>query len=56
MRSVNGGFSKALSAGNISNAALVAAIVIGGSVTPPPARASADVSINGRYNATSLGN
>ena len=56
MRSVNDGFSKALSAVNIRSAALVAAIVIGGSVTPPPAGASADVSINGRYNATSLGN
>jgi hypothetical protein len=56
MRSVNGSFSKALSAGNICSAALLAAIVIGGSVTPPPSRASADVSINGRYNATSLGN
>ncbi len=55
MRSVSGGFSKALSAVNISNAVLGAAIVIGGSVAPPPARASADVSINGRYNATSLG-
>ncbi len=41
--------------GNIRSAALVAAIVIGVSATPPPAGASADISINGRYNATSLG-
>jgi hypothetical protein len=53
----SGGYSKALSAASIRNATLVAAIVIGGSVTPPPARAAmGDVAINGRYTATSLGN
>jgi hypothetical protein len=56
MRSMNGSFSKALSAVNTRNAALVAVIAISASVTPPPAQASADISINGRYNATSLGN
>ncbi len=40
--------------GNISKAALVAAIVIGGSVAPPPARASADISVNGRYKESRL--
>lgn len=35
---------------------LVAVMVIGGSVSPPPVRASSDLAINGRYNATSLGN
>ena len=53
----SGGFSKALSAAIIGNATLAAAIVIGGSVTPPPARAVIDdIAINGRYTATSLGN
>jgi hypothetical protein len=56
MCSMNGGFSKALSAGNIRNITLVAVIVIGASITPSPARASADISINGRFTATSLGN
>src|ERR1700748_2809659 len=56
MCSMTGGFSKALSAGNIRNTTLVAVIVIGTSITPSPARASADISINGRFTATSLGN
>jgi hypothetical protein len=52
----SGGFSNTMSLSQIRNAVLVAAIVVGGSVTPLPARASADISINGRYDATSLGN
>jgi hypothetical protein len=59
MRSMNhsGRFSKGLSLGSIRNATLVAAIVVGGSITMPPVRASSDdIAINGRYNSTSLGN
>jgi hypothetical protein len=49
-------FSKALSAGSIGKAMLAAVLVISGSTTLPSARATVDIAINGRYNATSLGN
>jgi hypothetical protein len=53
----SGGFSKALSAASIRNATLVAAIMVAGLGITPPAQATlGDIAINGRYNATSLGN
>ncbi|GFG66791.1 hypothetical protein MKUB_42810 [Mycobacterium kubicae] len=47
--------SKAKSATRFTHVAL-ACIAMGALAAAPPARASADISLNGRYDATSLGN
>jgi hypothetical protein len=49
-------FAKGALAGRIAGATLMGAITIGGLAVAPTARASADIEISGRYNATSLGN
>ncbi|WP_253851572.1 hypothetical protein [Mycobacterium sp. 1423905.2] len=48
--------SKARSASRFTNAVLAACLTTGALAAAPPARASADISINGRYDAMSLGN